>query len=141
LALTTEALTINPEYYTLWNYRREIILKLWEWMGVCENGCHLQEPVQQPHEHHLQSQDHQHQQKQQQQQLERLYQRKRLAEGELKFTQELVRSHPKSYWVWKHRVWVLDNMDEPDWGRELKLCQIMLDIDPRNCKIQSFLYL
>ncbi|KAJ3331539.1 Rab geranylgeranyltransferase [Blyttiomyces sp. JEL0837] len=60
------------------------------------------------------------------------------AKQELRFVEELVRKHPKSYWLWNHRGWVLDNMDSPDWARELKLCNMMLDLDARNCKFVDF---
>ncbi|KAI9333058.1 hypothetical protein DFJ73DRAFT_630110 [Zopfochytrium polystomum] len=94
LNATTAILSINPDFYSMWNYRRTIISAEWSTMS---------------------SED-----------------RKALANGELKLTQELVRTHPKSYWLWNHRQWTLDHMDDPDWMRELKLCQMMLDLDARN---------
>ncbi|KAJ3070463.1 hypothetical protein HDU98_006531 [Podochytrium sp. JEL0797] len=54
------------------------------------------------------------------------------AQADLKFIEKLVRVWPKSYWLWNHRRWVLENMPHPDWQRELKLCGMMLDLDPRN---------
>ncbi|ORY47078.1 protein prenylyltransferase, partial [Rhizoclosmatium globosum] len=55
-----------------------------------------------------------------------------MAHQDLKFIEKLVRVHPKSYWLWLHRGWILDHMPSPDWSRELKLVQMMLDLDPRN---------
>ncbi|KAI8615778.1 hypothetical protein BC830DRAFT_261376 [Chytriomyces sp. MP71] len=56
-----------------------------------------------------------------------------MAKADLKWIEKLVRSYPKSYWLWVHRGWLLDNMHpDPDWDRELILCQAMLDMDARN---------
>lgn len=56
-----------------------------------------------------------------------------LLDAELKFIVHAIRQHPKSYWVWHHRVWVLDHHPAPDWAQELELCSLMLDLDKRNC--------
>lgn len=60
-----------------------------------------------------------------------------LYEHELKFLQNCLHVNPKSYGVWEHRRFSLRNMPNPDWKRDLKLCNQFLTFDPRNCK--SFL--
>ncbi|XP_076281914.1 rab geranylgeranyltransferase subunit alpha isoform X1 [Lasioglossum baleicum] len=51
---------------------------------------------------------------------------------ELVLTENCLKSNPKSYYVWYQRIWIMDNMKEPDWKRELMLCTRYLDIDDRN---------
>ncbi|KAK9703255.1 Rab geranylgeranyltransferase, variant 2 [Basidiobolus ranarum] len=92
--LTTKMVKTNPEAYTAWNYRRDILqadfaqLSETEVQEICTNELHLIE--------------------------------------------EVFRINPKSYWIWNHRSWVLHNMPQPNWRRELLLVVKMLDLDPRN---------
>jgi geranylgeranyl transferase type-2 subunit alpha len=51
---------------------------------------------------------------------------------ELDFTQKCLSLHPKSYWVWTHRMWILETMPEPTWNGEIALLNMMLKLDPRN---------
>lgn len=53
---------------------------------------------------------------------------------ELDLFMQLIRINPKSYWLWNHRVWCLENMPKPDWNGELYLVNKMLTLDSRNCK-------
>ena len=53
---------------------------------------------------------------------------------ELKFLQSCLHVNPKSYGVWEHRRFALQNMPSPDWERDLMLCNKFLSMDSRNCK-------
>jgi geranylgeranyl transferase type-2 subunit alpha len=86
----TILLSINPEFYTAWNYRKEII------QNMDFNEDMLLEELQL---------------------LE-----KSLKEGAI-----------KSYSVWFHRFWVIKRIPKL-WEKELKLCNLLLDYDDRNCK-------
>ena len=60
-----------------------------------------------------------------------------LFEKELKFLVGAIQGHPKSYWVWQQRLWVMEHIPTPNWEYEVNLCSKMLDLDIRNC-ISSF---
>ncbi|XP_077105051.1 geranylgeranyl transferase type-2 subunit alpha isoform X3 [Ranitomeya variabilis] len=52
--------------------------------------------------------------------------------SELSFLQNCLQVNPKSYGTWYHRCWIMKHMPEPDWARELTLCNQFLEIDERN---------
>jgi geranylgeranyl transferase type-2 subunit alpha len=85
----------NLDFYTIWNYRREI-LGSWFQAWSAEDIT-------------------------------------RLLSNEIKFTQECLLKHPKSYWVWSHRKWCYDQLPKADWESELAIVSKMLDLDIRNC--------
>jgi len=92
--LTTKILSFNVEYYTLWNFRRKILLHQFETLTPEE--------------------------------------KEKKFENELEFQEKCVRKKPKSYWAWNHRRWILENMEKPNWKRELLLVNGMLNLDTRN---------
>jgi geranylgeranyl transferase type-2 subunit alpha len=53
----------------------------------------------------------------------------------LVFLQELFQLNPKSYWIFNHRRWCLETMQNPDWNKELQLIGKFLELDARNCKL------
>ncbi|XP_052816864.1 geranylgeranyl transferase type-2 subunit alpha-like [Mya arenaria] len=55
-----------------------------------------------------------------------------LFKTELQFLESCLRGNPKSYGVWNHRCFVMDTMAEPDWKKELQLCNLFLEYDERN---------
>ncbi|XP_053323849.1 geranylgeranyl transferase type-2 subunit alpha [Spea bombifrons] len=94
LELTAQILTLNPDFASLWNLRREAFLQF------AENRSD--------------------------EEMRPLY----LAE--LSFLESCLRISPKSYGTWYHRCWVMEHMSEPDWARELSLCNRFLEMDERN---------
>ncbi|SMN18621.1 similar to Saccharomyces cerevisiae YJL031C BET4 Alpha subunit of Type II geranylgeranyltransferase required for vesicular transport between the endoplasmic reticulum and the Golgi [Maudiozyma saulgeensis] len=93
LGLTSKVLELNPEFNTVWNYRRDIIL-------------HLRDTA--PTE---------------------------FWENELQFTMEKLRRFPKVYWIWNHRIWVLNNFPHATtkiWMVELAIVDKLLSMDARN---------
>ncbi|XP_005091696.1 geranylgeranyl transferase type-2 subunit alpha isoform X2 [Aplysia californica] len=94
LTLTGEVLAVNPDFYSLWNFRKETFLEL---QNTKDKDA-------------LQS----------------------MFQSELHFLESCLKINPKSYGTWHHRCFVMDTMPEPDWGRELQLCNQFLQYDERN---------
>lgn len=94
LQITGEILAVNPDFYTLWNFRKEIFV------------------------HFLQTREKE--------------EVKQIMENELHFLETCLKVNPKSYGTWHHRSFILENIPNPDWARELELCNKFLEYDERN---------
>lgn len=94
LLLTQKLLSSNPDFATLWNYRREILLHL--------------ETVREKDD------------------VQSMY------DAELLFLESCLKVNPKSYGSWHHRGWVSARLPQPNWARELGLCDRCLSLDDRN---------
>eukprot|EP00298_Acanthocystis_sp_HF-20_P019106 c22368_g1_i1.p1 GENE.c22368_g1_i1~~c22368_g1_i1.p1 ORF type:complete len:340 (-),score=113.75 c22368_g1_i1:28-1026(-) len=92
LELSTHFLNANSESYTIWNYRRELLLSIFEGKSDEEKS--------------------------------------EIIKKELAFTESCIPNHPKSYWLWHHRRWLLSHTKIDQ--NELELCGKMLSVDPRN---------
>nr|XP_002128835.1 geranylgeranyl transferase type-2 subunit alpha [Ciona intestinalis] len=53
-------------------------------------------------------------------------------QDELSFLQNCLKNNPKSYSCWNQRCFVLLTMSDPDWKKELQLCDLFLQFDDRN---------
>lgn len=124
---TAQLLALNPELYTVWNFRREIIDRLVK-LGVGsveeETGSGgpsggradffgaLREGRSEVGESHLQEKEGGAQLEEAQQQRQREEERRRenariLIGADIELTQHALRAHPKVYWIWNHRAWCL----------------------------------
>jgi geranylgeranyl transferase type-2 subunit alpha len=116
LELTSKMLAMNPDCYTWWNYRREILINLY---GGCEDvegstslGLGMEAAA---------SED-----------LKIPASRGAVVRNkELQLTVDGITKNPKSYPAWSHRQWILLRF-ECDYDHEIKLCNDMLDADQRN---------
>ena len=54
---------------------------------------------------------------------------------ELSFLKSCLQVNPKSYSVWHHRQWIMEFMPQPDWKKEIHLCNLFLSYDERNCEL------
>ncbi|PYI22524.1 geranylgeranyl transferase type II alpha subunit [Aspergillus japonicus CBS 114.51] len=106
----SELLSSNPEYYTIWNYRRQVLRSEFsraESSGSNETGAE---------------------------------QIASLIKSDLLFLIPLLKSFPKCYWIWNYRVWLLDeakrllpaSISRRFWQEELGLVGKMLNLDSRN---------
>lgn len=79
----------NPELYTVWNYKRDLMVNL---------GMITHESI----------------------------------TDELNFVLLKLKQHPKSYWIWNHRIWCLTQDPNPNWKMELGLIHKFFEADSRN---------
>jgi geranylgeranyl transferase type-2 subunit alpha len=113
LELTSKVLRINPDYYSLWNYRREVLLALhsesiglkrerMDGLGADDKDRRIALEI-----------------------------GVSVREQELNLSTEAIMKNPKAYGAWWHRIWILQRFCV-DYARELKLCCQFLDQDQRN---------
>ncbi|XP_045765617.1 geranylgeranyl transferase type-2 subunit alpha [Maniola jurtina] len=94
LEITGKTLSSNPDIYTLWNIRREILIVFSKTKS--------------------------------EEDMSKLY------DTELSLTEYCLKINPKSYCAWHQREWVLSARPNPDWKKELELCNMYLKYDERN---------
>ena len=122
LQQTTHVLTLNPELYTVWNYRREILLHLWAAPSPTATSSDVFASLRDPGPSSSSTSNqgeasHKHQ----------------LLQDDLMLTEHALRAHPKVYWIWNHRTWCLHALaTQAAWETELSLVDRMLQLDPRN---------
>jgi geranylgeranyl transferase type-2 subunit alpha len=132
LELTSKVLRLNPEFYTIWNYRRLILL----------NTRLVAFTPPQPSEALEDAVEGQNDAVAAIESLRAAYE-SRLAlflKEELEFLIPLLMSFPKCYWIWNHRLWTLQQSStllNPEkaakfWAGELQLVGMMLTRDMRN---------
>ncbi|KAH9826979.1 putative geranylgeranyl transferase type ii alpha subunit protein, partial [Teratosphaeria destructans] len=129
--LTSRLLTQNPEYYTIWNYRRLLL------QDVFANELSQHNTIV-PQEEGTQDADQAAAAKAGQTPAQREI--TLLIEEDLRFLIPLLKQFPKCYWIWNHRSWLLGQATKhlPShtaiqlWKGELGLVSKMLALDSRN---------
>lgn len=130
LNATTNLLTLNPELYTVWNYRRDVILSLVAQPPSAASTSKEAKPdffaslrsgpepsSSNAGERSSSSSNTLDDQKRATQYQEQV--KFQLLEDDLALTAHALRAHPKVYWIWNHRKWCLielpdDRGDEDD---------------------------
>jgi len=124
LLLTTKLLTLNPEYYTIWNHRRRILQNLFARSPPLDDTCETlattgkEKASEPPANDDILN----------------------LVSIDLAFVFSLLRKFPKCYWIWNHRLWLLErgsfylprSSTRDLWKGELTLVGKMLTLDNRN---------
>lgn len=111
--MTSKLLKWNPEYYTIWNHRRLVLRQHFERASFGDLG----DDSSSSHEAIV-----------------------NLISGDLAFLVPLLRQFPKCYWIWKYRLWLLEestrllpaSQARRFWQQELALAGKMLNLDSRN---------
>uniref|UniRef100_A0A1B0B1P7 Geranylgeranyl transferase type-2 subunit alpha n=1 Tax=Glossina palpalis gambiensis TaxID=67801 RepID=A0A1B0B1P7_9MUSC len=116
LSASTPILQRNPDVTTLWNIRRECVLE------KVKNIKSLTDEHSDGNENESEEESVATKQRKIQQ----------ILEGELNFTEHCLPVNPKSYNIWHHRIWVLENSPQANWQNELALCSSYLKKDERN---------
>ncbi len=114
LELTYKMLVMNPDCYTWWNYRREILLHLHGSKEDKEDTNSLGLTMEASEDLKIPAS-----------------RGSELRDKELQLTVDAIMKNPKSYPAWSHRQWILLRF-ECDYDYEIKLCNDMLDADQRN---------
>mmetsp|Transcript_9046 Transcript_9046/g.30836 ORF Transcript_9046/g.30836 Transcript_9046/m.30836 type:complete len:338 (+) Transcript_9046:87-1100(+) len=115
LQLTARVLSVNPDCYSLWNWRRELLYGLYpsELQGVPMHGVNESGPMVPSSVGAA------------------------IRDVELRLSADALRKNPKSYSAWRHRVWVLERF-EGDLGGELRLTRDFLALDARNFHCMNY---
>ncbi|XP_025835760.1 geranylgeranyl transferase type-2 subunit alpha [Agrilus planipennis] len=116
-AISAQLLVVNPDIYTLWNYRKEVILlELDKSKSECkdtiiDNGICDEKS---------------------QESLDVTKGLIKFLENEIRLTEQCLLANPKSYGSWHHRYWIMEHHPEPNWQNEFELCTKYLTMDDRN---------
>lgn len=110
LSYTTPILQRNPDVSTLWNIRRECILSKVKKLKEEETECTEENVEKVNKEDDIQ----------------------KVFETEIGLTEQCLLVNPKSYNIWHHRMWLLEQAPEANWQREVLLCNKYLKMDERN---------
>lgn len=125
MKMTSDLLAVNPDVYTLWNCRREIILKRRQFAveTVPEDTTCREVKMEELFEDVMSE-------KTNVKTPRESFDEK--CQEELYLTEVCLNKNPKSYSAWHHRSWTISIMFNPDIQRELLLCKSALLKDERN---------
>ena len=126
LTLTSKLLRRNPEYYTVWNHRRRVLRE-----GLFSDVSSQPDQDRDSSKGDNNSSEHS---------TATAARCSSLIRSDLTFLVPLLRQFPKCYWIWNHRIWLLEQatarlprlMARELWQEELGLVGKMLALDGRN---------
>lgn len=108
LELTGKVLRSLTDFYSVWNFRRRILISMTPELALLESKGAVGErdiPVKLVNAE--------------------------LVRRELQLSEDGIRKNPKSYGAWHHRLWILQRF-QVDYANELQLCKLLLTEDQRN---------
>ncbi|KAM7363909.1 rab geranylgeranyltransferase subunit alpha [Cochliomyia hominivorax] len=118
LMYTTPILQRNPDVSTLWNIRRECILaKVQKLKEAKEQNM---------------DKDKEEEKENIETKIDNVEAIQKVFEAEIYLTEQCLLVNPKSYNIWHHRMWLLEQAPDADWQREVQLCNKYLKMDERN---------
>uniref|UniRef100_A0A1A9WBT8 Geranylgeranyl transferase type-2 subunit alpha n=1 Tax=Glossina brevipalpis TaxID=37001 RepID=A0A1A9WBT8_9MUSC len=126
LNATTPILQRNPDVTTLWNIRRECVLEKVKYMNSLTEEQKTQDDNENKNENENENENEKSTEETKEIKIHQIF------DKELKFTENCLPVNSKSYNIWHHRCWVLENSPQADWQNELMLCSAYLKIDERN---------
>ncbi|KAK4996530.1 hypothetical protein LTR28_000162, partial [Elasticomyces elasticus] len=149
LQMTAKLLSENPEYYTIWNHRRRILLHAFDEAGGLDKDTSKSPNESLPSPAALDHDDnpaaagdtpHKNKPAPPPSNTEAQKESSLLIQEDLAFLLPLLKAFPKCYWIWNHRSWLLSqatqrlsaSMSRTLWSNELKLVSKLLSIDGRN---------
>ncbi|KAI4278748.1 MAG: hypothetical protein LQ337_000792 [Flavoplaca oasis] len=114
LGMTTQLLEMNPEYFTIWNYRRLLLRSFFGKTSPSTPGVEADSTKYDVIQRYITE--------------------------DLGFLLPLLRKFPKCYWIWNYRFWLLaqatrllpSSIVYQMWQKELSLVGKMLTLDSRN---------
>lgn len=122
LVMSAQLVSVNPDFYTVWNFRRETIIEFKNKLlndnfvnieSNDENDSQINEKIIAQRNDNLES-------------------FRKLCQNELYLTANCLKVNTKSYCVWHQRKWIIEMMPNPDLQLEISLCNQFLEIDERN---------
>ncbi|UZJ54623.1 hypothetical protein CBS101457_003943 [Exobasidium rhododendri] len=140
LELTTHLLHMNPELYTAWNYRRKVLGCLFDKdFSDVDTVSEIQSSkdifasarVNDSSSSALTTDV-------RDDRMRKERRKQKLLIEDLDLTIEVLKIHPKVYWIWNHRKWCLEQLPSDDaektakWTTEIQMVNKMLDMDARN---------
>jgi geranylgeranyl transferase type-2 subunit alpha len=139
LEITTELLSLNPELYSAWNFRRKILSHLF--------NTHNDDDESQPPKDFFASLRVDAEKEGESSDTPPVtakdsvsIRKRQLLQEDLELTIQALQMHPKVYWIWNHRKWCLQELPSEDsdgllkWKHEIGMVNKMLELDARNCE-------
>ncbi|XP_034488078.1 geranylgeranyl transferase type-2 subunit alpha [Drosophila innubila] len=130
LGLTVQVLQRNPDISTLWNIRRECVLKKIAQVEKATEAAAALAPADKEGDGEGDKGDGDKEVVKGKPTVMELQQG--IYTTELELTEQCLMVNPKSYNSWHHRCWTLELNPQADWQRELQLCNKYLKYDERN---------
>ncbi|PWN36867.1 protein prenylyltransferase [Meira miltonrushii] len=132
LETTTELLSLNPELYSAWNFRRKILSHLFQ--------QNREQDAEQPPKDFFASLriDAEKEGESLTEKDPKSERKRQLLQEDLELTIQALQMHPKVYWIWNHRKWCLQELPSEDadglvkWKHEIGMVNKMLELDARN---------